>query len=96
MTRILKLAPAAGMPQAGAWTLRGALRATLVRLAILAIRLATRLEDADRRGRERIAKRELQRPYGAAFDLRVTWVEAVVYLAMAALFAGGLLGVFVE
>jgi hypothetical protein len=95
MSRILKLVPATGIERPGLRPLRGALRATLVRLAFLAIRLAMRLEIADARARGKAALRAPLRHHFAAVSLSVSLVEAVVYLAMTALFVVGLLGVFI-
>jgi hypothetical protein len=97
MLRVLKFAPAAGIPRrgVGGWPLRRLLRAALFRTAILAIRLAARLEAADAHDREKTAGAAPLRPNAPGGVVGVRLVEAVVYLAMAALFVAGLVGVFI-
>jgi len=97
MTRILRLATAAGVQRQGveSWPLRRVMRSALFRVALLAVRLAARLDAADARTRAEAAQVASLRPYAAARGSAIWLVEAMVYLGVAALFVAGLVGVFV-
>jgi hypothetical protein len=97
MLKVLKFAAAAGVqrPAARSRPLRRVLRAVLFRAALLAVRLAARLEGPAAHARARPAGVASIRPYAPAGAVDASLIEAVVYLAVAALFVAGLLGVFV-
>jgi hypothetical protein len=94
MLRVLKLVPAFGVPRpaAGLGPARRFVRAVLLRLAARAVALAARLERVE--APEQAVQLEVIRPY-AGIAVGVRFAEVVVYLALAAYFVAGLVGVFV-
>jgi hypothetical protein len=97
MLQVLKFAPAAEVqrPGAGLGPPRRMLRAALLRAAEPAAQLAARLEAAEAAARERPVGIGAVRPYAPVGAVGVRLAEAVVYLAVAAYFVAGLIGVFV-
>jgi hypothetical protein len=97
MTRVLRLAAVAGGQRqvVEIRPLRRWLRAALFRAALLAVRLAARLEAADGRTRDKTARVAAPHPYARSGAAGIWMIEAVVYLGVAALFVAGLVGVFI-